>query len=197
MFNWLAIAILLTAAAISGYYRLRARAQSETIARRREGSLFLATRATVALLFVIPVFANALVPRWMTWASFALPNVIRWLGVIVGLVAILAASWLLRSLGNNVSETVFTKRNHQLVISGPYRWVRHPMYTTGMALCLAIGLVQASWLLLSVAAVVGLLMQLLVIPAEERALTAKFGEQYRLYAAQTGRWLPRFDRENH
>jgi hypothetical protein len=59
MLNWLAVVILLGALATSGYYRRRARAGSETIARRREGNFFLAIRATFSLLLIIPVFANA------------------------------------------------------------------------------------------------------------------------------------------
>jgi protein-S-isoprenylcysteine O-methyltransferase Ste14 len=191
MFNWLAISILLAAIATSAYFRSRARLHSETISRRRESGLFMAIRATAAFSFLVIIFANALNPQRMAWALLALPNTIRWFGVFLGLLAILSAWWLLRSLGNNVSETVLTKKNHQLVMIGPYRWVRHPMYTTGIALCVAIGIMQASWLLLLVAAAMVLLMQFVVIPAEERALTAKFGAQYQAYMTQTGRWLPR------
>jgi protein-S-isoprenylcysteine O-methyltransferase Ste14 len=50
---------------------------------------------------------------------------------------------------------------------------------------------QASWVLLLVAAAMVLLIQFVIIPAEERALTAKFGAQYQAYMTQTGRWLPR------
>jgi protein-S-isoprenylcysteine O-methyltransferase Ste14 len=159
--------------------------------RRRESGLFMAIRATAAFSFLVTIIANALNPQRMAWTLLALPNTIRWFGVFLGLLAILSAWWLLRSLGNNVSETVLTKKNHQLVMIGPYRWVRHPMYTTGIALCVAIGIMQASWLLLLVAAAMVLLIQFVIIPAEERALTAKFGAQYQAYMTQTGRWLPR------
>ena len=100
-------------------------------------------------------------------------------------------SWVLRSLGHNVSETVLTKREHQLVIVGPYQWVRHPLYTTGIVLFVALGLMLASWLVLLIAAFTALLFYLLVVPAEERALVAKFGERYRMYMRGTGRLLPR------
>ena len=127
----------------------------------------------------------------MTWASLVLPAWIRWLSFIVGLLTIPAVSWVLRSLGHNVSETVLTKREHQLVIVGPYQWVRHPLYTTGIVLFVALGLMLASWLVLLIAAFTALLFYLLVVPAEERALVAKFGERYRMYMRGTGRLLPR------
>jgi protein-S-isoprenylcysteine O-methyltransferase Ste14 len=191
MFRWFAIAILLGAVGTSGYYRRRARIESETIARRREGELFLSIRILAALLLFLPVIAYAVVPRRMTWASFPLPPWIRWFGVVVGLLTIPAAAWVLRSLGHNVSETVLTKREHQLVTAGPYQWVRHPLYTTGITLFIALGLMLASWFVLSMATVAALLIQLLVIPAEERALVGKFGDRYRAHIARTGRLLPR------
>jgi protein-S-isoprenylcysteine O-methyltransferase Ste14 len=191
MFRWLALAILLGAVGTSGYYRWRARQGSETIARRREGGLLLTIRAIAALLLYLPILAYAAVPQWMTWASFALAVWIRWLGFVVGLLTIPAAAWVLRSLGHNVSETVLTKREHQLVIAGPYQWVRHPLFTTGITLLVAIGLMEASWFVLVMAALAVLFIELMVIPAEERALLGKFGDLYRAYMRRTGRLLPR------
>ena len=196
MFRWFAAAILLGAVGMSGYYRWQARLRSETIARRREGGVFLAIRALVGLLLFFPVIAYVATPGWMIWASFVLPAWIRWLGLIVGLLTIPAVSWVLRSLGHNVSETVLTKRDHELVMAGPYRWVRHPLYTTGIVLFFALGLIEASWFVLFMAAVAMLLIQLLVIPAEERALVAKFGDRYRAYMDRTGRLLPRASGSN-
>lgn len=191
MFRWFAVAILLGAVGMSGYYRRRARLGSETIARRREGGFFLAIRALVALLLFFPVIAYVAIPQWMTWASFVLPPWTRWLGFIVGLLTIPAVSWVFRSLGHNVSETVLTKREHQLVTTGPYQWVRHPLYTTGITLFVALGLMEASWFVLFMATVAALLIQWLVIPAEEGALVAKFGDRYREYMIRSGRLLPR------
>jgi protein-S-isoprenylcysteine O-methyltransferase Ste14 len=191
MFRWLAVAILLGAVGTSTYYRQRARRESETIPRRREGGLFMAVRAFVALFLLITVMAYAAIPQRMTWASFVLPAWIRWLGSIAGLLTISAVAWVLRSLGHNVSETVLTKKEHQLIMVGPYQWIRHPLYTTGIILFVALGLMPASWLLLLIAGFSALLIYLLVVPAEERALIAKFGDQYRGYTRGTGRLLPR------
>jgi protein-S-isoprenylcysteine O-methyltransferase Ste14 len=197
MFRWFALAILLGTVGTSGYYRWLARQRSETIARRREGGLFLAIRALAALLLYFPVIAYAAIPQWMAWASLTLPVWIRWLGVLGGLLTIPAAAWVLRSLGHNVSETVLTKREHQLVMAGPYRWVRHPLYTTGIMLFAAIGLMDSSWFILFMTLVTALLIRLLVIPAEERALVEKFGDPYRTYMSRTGRLLPRVSRSDY
>jgi len=128
MFRWLILAVLLSALMVSGYHRARARLGGETIARRREGPLFLILRGVMALVLFGAVVTHALRPEWMAWASFHVPEAIRWVGLVLGVLTVAAVHWVLRALGQNVSETVLTKEHHQLVTGGPYRWVRHPLY---------------------------------------------------------------------
>ena len=191
MLAWLAVAVLVAVIGTSSYYRARARRVSEVIPRRREGGKILFIRAFVALLLVVPVIADVTIPQSMNWALVGLPAWVRWLGLVAGLSTIPAASWVLRSLGQNVSETVLTKQEHDLVESGPYKWIRHPLYTTGVTLFIALGLMQANWFVLFMSGVVALLVRLFIIPAEENALLAKFGPQYRAYMGRTGCLLPR------
>jgi protein-S-isoprenylcysteine O-methyltransferase len=100
-------------------------------------------------------------------------------------------AWTLRSLGRNISETVLTKEHHELVTSGPYRWVRHPLYTSGVALFLALGLMADSGFILVVTLVAAVLIRTVVVPLEERELVRKFGPAYLDYVGRTGRLLPR------
>ena len=116
---------------------------------------------------------------------------LRWLGVVLGMLVVLGVRWVLASLGRNVSETVLTKSDHALVTTGPYRWVRHPLYSTGVALILAIGLMLASWMVLGFALAAAALILTVVIPQEEQRLVEAFGDDYRRYMADTGRLLPR------
>ena len=191
MLRWLAIAILIAAIGTSSYYRVRARRVSEAIPRSREGGKFLAIRAFAALLLMLPVIANVAIPQWMNWASVALPTWICWVGFVIGLSTIPAVSWVLRSLGQNVSETVLTKQEHHLVESGPYKWVRHPLYTTGIALFVALGLIAANWFILLWAAAALVAIRLAVIPREERELRARFGRAYDDLVSRTGAMWPR------
>ncbi len=190
MFRWLALAVLLSAVSVSAHHRARARRASEIIPRRREGLLLIA-RLVVALPLLIIILFSIIMPRQMSWASFAAPSWTRWVGVALGVGAVPAVHWVLRALGRNVSETVLTKRGHELVTDGPYRWVRHPLYTVGIALLMAIGLILASWLILLFALVVVLLIRVVVIPLEERELVRTFGDGYHSYMARTGRLVPR------
>jgi len=191
MFRWLALAAFFGCIGISAYYRHRARRESETIPRRREGAVLLGGRGLVALPLFLGVLTYLVNPRWMGWASFALPTWLRSVGVAVGLLAVPAAYWVFRSLGRQVSETVLTKEHHELVTAGPYRWVRHPLYATGIALFLAVGLMAANWFILSFAILALMGIRFVVIPLEERELLAKFGDQYRSYRRRTGALVPR------
>ena len=190
MFRWLMLAVLVGALSVSGYHRALAR-RHEAIARSREGTFLVTLRALVSLLLFGAVLLHILRSDLMEWASFDAPAGVRGAGAILGVLTIPAVHWVLGTLGRNVSETVLTKEHHELVTAGPYRWIRHPLYTTGIALFLALGLMEGSWFVLLAAGVVLLLLRLLVIPREEQALLEKFGERYGEYMKRTGRLVPR------
>lgn len=190
-FRWLILAVLLSALAVSGYHRAHARRHSETIGRGREGPLLQTLRAVMALALFGGVLLYVVRPEWMRWASVDVPIGVRWLGALLGFLTVLLVHWVLRTLGPNVSETVLTKERHALVTGGPYRWVRHPLYTTGLALFVALGIMAGSWFVLLASGIAFLLLRWLVIPREEQALLAKFGDRYRDYMQRTGRLVPR------
>ena len=191
MFRLLIAAILLGAIGTSGYFRSRARADGGTIARRAEGPGLVALRALITLPLLASILAYLINPAWMAWSSFEAPGWIRPVGVVLGILTIPSVVWVLRSLGKNVSETVLTKPDHELVTSGPYRWIRHPLYTTGLCLLLAVGLMATNAAILALTALAATLIRFVVIPREESALEARFGEEYRRYTRSTGRLLPR------
>lgn len=191
MFRWAMLAILVSAIATSGYFRRRARIEGGVIARREEGPILVAARALVTLPLLGALLAYLIHPAWMTWASLRLPAWARLAGLAVGIACLPFLVWVLRSIGKNISETVLTKPGHELVTAGPYRWVRHPLYTTGLALLVAFGLMSATWVLLGFALLAALLIRTVVIPREETALLERFGDGYRQYMRVTGRMLPR------
>ena len=191
MFRWLALVVLLGTIGVSGYYRRRARAASGTIARSREPRRLIAGRLVVALPLFGGVLAYILSPRWMAWSSYGGPEWLRWLGVALGFAAIVSARWVLRAIGANVSETILTKSSHQLVTHGPYRWIRHPLYTTGVLLFIALGLIAANWFVLTFALIALLSIRFVVVPMEERELIGRFGAAYQEYRRGTGAMSPR------
>ena len=191
LFRWILAAVLIANMGISATFRHRARRQSGTIPRRQEGGAFLALRMLVALPLLFSILAYLFRPQWMSWSTLELPIVWRWLGAGLGLLTVPLIYWVFSNLGKNVSETTLTKERHELVTTGPYRWIRHPLYTFGSLFLASIALLTASWLIGSLTVVAVVLVALVVMPREERALIDKFGDSYRDYQQRTGRWLPR------
>jgi protein-S-isoprenylcysteine O-methyltransferase Ste14 len=137
-------------------------------------------------------------PPWLAWAQLPLPAWLRWLGAAGGAAGTLLLWWSHHALGTNFAPVLHVRRNQTLVTGGPYRWVRHPMYS-------AMYLITGSFFLLSGVWLIGLLywgsltlVMLSRVGREEALMARTFGEEYRAYARRTGRFLPRFfaPREN-
>jgi len=95
---------------------------------------------------------------------------------------------------HNVSTTVAVElyADHRLVTSGPFAWVRHPMYVGGILAELGALLLYRTWTALLIAFNVPILM--LRARLEEQALAAEFGEQWADYQSRVPMWIPRFGR---
>ncbi len=177
---------------IVGTYRRKAQA-GRRIDYSKEGSAMLIALRLGGLLLWGYCFLYVAYPRLLDWSFFDVPPELRWVGAAVAIVLIPFVVSAQRALGRNVSPTVITHEDHELVTSGPYRWVRNPLYTAGVLLFTSLGLVSASWYLIAGAALAFALVRLR-LPKEETELEARFGQEYRDYARRTGRFLPRWSR---
>lgn len=132
-----------------------------------------------------------LIPGWLTWSAVPLPLPVRWLGVGLGVLTVGLFAWVHRSLGHNWAMPLERRASQTLVTAGPYRWVRHPLYTTLFLWAGAYFLIAANW-------AVGLpwftlaLAAASLAPSEEVRLVERFGATYLAYQARTGRFLPRW-----
>lgn len=177
-------------ALIRFYYGGRAAQAGGRVLFRRAG------RVRTALVWAFGGLAAAasatwvLFPNGLAWAALPLPIGLRWAGVGLGLVTIMLFFWIHRTLGDNWAMPGEIKERHTLVTNGPYRWVRHPMYTTVFVWALAYGLMSANgligllWLGLGLAAAA-------MVDDEEAALIESFGDAYRDYRRRVGRFGPR------
>jgi protein-S-isoprenylcysteine O-methyltransferase Ste14 len=171
------------------HHRLKSRT-GEKLDRRQEGIFILITLRAVAVVGMVGLIAWFINPATLAWAALSLPVWLRWTGVGLAVLAGALFVWTLRTLGRNLTDTVVTRKEHTLVTSGPYRWVRHPFYSAAALLTLASTLVAANWFFLVVG---GLIFLLLVIRTrkEEANLLARFGDDYQNYRQRTGRFVPR------
>ena len=114
-------------------------------------------------------------------------------------VLLLAASvWLMlaavRTLGRQWSLTARVLETHRLVTEGPYRYVRHPIYTAMLGMLLATGVAMTGLAAIAVAVVVYVLGTRLRTGVEERLLRESFGAEYDAYARRVGALIPRLSR---
>jgi len=115
---------------------------------------------------------------------------VRLLGLAVSLCGAALLVWASAVLGRFLVHEAAVFPDHALVTRGPYRLLRHPIYSGYLALLLGSGLGMLNVILLLVwpLSLLGILVQ---ARSEERLLESKFGPAYRRYAGCTGRLVPR------
>jgi len=130
-------------------------------------------------------------PARMAWSTIPLPLWMRWLGIPAGLCAIFLIYWVLKSLGQNFSTSLTIKEKQTLVTHGPYRLVRHPMYTAFILLWVAFLLLSANWFIGFTGIMAFVWTTVIRTPKEEQMMAHRFGEEYLAYKKRTWRYLPR------
>jgi protein-S-isoprenylcysteine O-methyltransferase Ste14 len=122
-----------------------------------------------------------LVPEepWIGWMGVAL----TWLGVAI-------AVWARYCIGVYWSARVTLKEGHQLIRTGPYAFVRHPIYTGMLLGVIGATLIVGEWRGI-VAVILLLAAHSLKALREEALLTKEFGEEYISYRKHTGFLFPR------
>lgn len=182
--------IIVGLVAIGIPHRLRADRAGGRVSPRVDPPWFWFVMAIAGPPMLLACVAFLLQPRRIDFAQIEMAAWLRLLGVPIGLVGVALFGWMFRHLGMNVTSTSMPRTNATLVTSGPYRWMRHPMYTAALLLAVATTLLTAS----AIVGVGGLVMFALLAARsrlEERRLVEKFGDAYRDYQKRTGRFLPR------
>ncbi len=112
-----------------------------------------------------------------------------WTGAAITAGGLLFSVSARRHLGSNWSQSVTVKEGHELITSGPYALVRHPIYTGLLLGFLGSAVALGQWRgLLAVALVFGVLWRKLRL--EEKWMHAHFGEPYEAYSRQVAALVP-------
>lgn len=174
-----------------GYYTRKV--QHSTGAVREQPKLGRASQ--LASLLAVPAFLGTIfyvfIPSWMSWSALPLPIWSRWLGVAIALGGFILLQWSQQTLGKNWSDAPKMLEDQEIVTSGPYRWLRHPIYAAFLLILGSLLLISANWFV----GVMWIGMTGLDVSsrmsAEETMMLGQFGEQYRAYMRRTGRLFPR------
>ena len=116
-------------------------------------------------------------------------EVIAWAGAALCVAGLAFCIWARVTLGRNWSGAVTLKEEHELIERGPYRLVRHPIYTGLIAMCLATAIVLGH-----VGGIIGLVLVFISfwikLSDEERVMLKQFPDQYAAYQQRVKRIIP-------
>ncbi len=159
------------------------------VKERRTGLeiFFLVINGIGMIIPLIYVFTSKL-----DFANYYMPDWVGWFGAVI----ILDATWLLylshRDLGRHWTVTVGLREGHQLITTGIYRYMRHPMYAAHLVWAIGQILLLHNW-------IAGYSFIITMLPfyfyrskREEEMLIDEFGEEYVIYKRKTGALFPRF-----
>ena len=143
-----------------------------------------------AILIVIILLSTTRIPLpWLYIQLWPVGLWPFWLGAAVTVCGLLFAVWAREHLGRNWSRSVTIKEDHELITTGPYAMVRHPIYTGSLA-----GFLGTAIALSQVRGIVAFALIFVVFWAklrmEEEWMRSQFREAYAAYADQTAALLP-------
>jgi protein-S-isoprenylcysteine O-methyltransferase Ste14 len=176
-----------------GVYWMLSAVRNKATQRREAWGSRLAHLVPLAAGGALIAWAN---PRWgaLAWALWPPSPAAHRIGVALVSAGLGFAIWARVHLGSNWSGTVSVKQGHELIRSGPYAWVRHPIYT-GLITAL-LGTTIASG---TVHAAIGLAIIVVALlrksRTEEQFMRERFPGEYQRYSAQVPALIPFARRE--
>jgi protein-S-isoprenylcysteine O-methyltransferase Ste14 len=155
----------------------------------RDSSLIV---RNVLFTIVVPGIGGVLAPWWILTSDGRTAHATAWeaLPVIVAGTALYAWSvWNFAAVGRGTPGLWDAPK--LVVATGPYRWVRNPIYVGALLIVSGEAWLFLSLPLLAYAAAMALFFHLFVVGYEERVLSQRFGASYLEYRHTVPRWLPR------
>jgi protein-S-isoprenylcysteine O-methyltransferase Ste14 len=168
---------------------IKAAATQTKTTQRLEPAASRILRAFAFLIVIVLLSTTRIRLPWLyrqLWPSGISPFCI---GAAVTVAGLLFAVWAREHLGSNWSRSVTIKQGHELITTGPYALVRHPIYTGILT-----GFLGTAIALSQVRGVICFVLVFLVFWAklrmEEKWMRSQFGETYATYAHQTAALVP-------
>jgi protein-S-isoprenylcysteine O-methyltransferase Ste14 len=146
--------------------------------------------SVLILAYFAVIFLYLVDHSWMGPLHVDYPEIVRWMGLGVSIAILPMLVWVHRTLGRQYAARLRVIEDHELIVEGPYRLVRHPMYAILWGFGVSLSLVTGNVLIVSLALVIILPLYFIAIE-EEKMMLERFGGRYRDYMERTGRFFPR------
>jgi protein-S-isoprenylcysteine O-methyltransferase Ste14 len=158
---------------------------SHQAADRKEVARASASRWGIVLVML----SFALLWTYIRPAAFHKSILSLVLSMLLGPLSV-ALVWIAtRHLGRQWRYTAALRENHELIQTGPYRWLRHPIYASMLGMMLATGFCWTWWPQFIAAIAVFIAGTEIRIRAEDRLLADHFGERFVVYRARTRAYI--------
>jgi protein-S-isoprenylcysteine O-methyltransferase Ste14 len=158
--------------------------------KRRESPGQRLQHVIPAMIGFLLIFREGIGSPWFTRPIFPDHPALMLACVALTILGLLFSVWARLALGSNWSGTVTIKANHQLIRRGPYRFIRHPIYTGMLAALLATAITQQL-----VSGILGFVIVSFALYRkalrEESFLSQEFGDAFAEHQRHTGMFLPR------
>jgi protein-S-isoprenylcysteine O-methyltransferase Ste14 len=169
------------------YWRIKAAGTKTN--QRREPAASGILRALTFVIVIVLLSTTRIPLPWLyrpLWSSGIWPFGV---GAVITIVGLLFAVWARHHLASNWSSAVTIKQGHELITTGPYALVRHPIYTGILT-----GFLGTAIALSQVRGVIGFVLIFVVLwtklRTEEEWMRSQFGETYVTYADKTAALVP-------
>jgi protein-S-isoprenylcysteine O-methyltransferase Ste14 len=128
--------------------------------------------------------------------DFAFVNINNYIRIFLGLPIIflgfLLFIWAHYHLGKNWNAIVHkVSKPSTLITSGPYKYIRHPIYSASFITIIGFGILSANYIIFLITFCLFLILYAIRIPKEEKALIKHFKKEYIIYMKNTGRLFPK------
>lgn len=184
------VAVMLCWFTFAGIFLFRKKSAPARESKRESGSLFGVALQGLAFAILWAVRRQAFTPP-LRRAGRPFEIAIAIVTVALAVVSIWLVMSAVRTLGKEWSVTARLLEGHKLATKGPYRLVRHPIYTAMFGMLLATGLAISHWTALVVAVFVFAIGTWTRIRSEERLLREAFGPQFEAYTRSVPAVVPR------
>ncbi len=148
----------------------------------------------LSLLFILLASCVSVFSSVTEWAYFtenkSEVNFITVTGLVLLLSGIILRVWSINILGKNFTAAVKITKEHELIKSGPYRYIRHPSYLGALIAITGCPVFLNNSFTILISFIVMMFAYYFRITFEEKALSAHFGRFYEDYKKNTYRLLP-------
>ena len=174
-----------------GYYVKNHSQPEDATLKKREEGVASKIAGLLGMLGFISMLFYVIQPDWLSFAHLPLPLWVRWTGVAVAAAGLSLLQWAQVALDRSWSDTPRMMKEQALITSGPYRTIRHPIYTAFLLILGATLFISSNWLIGFCWLGMTVLEVLSRIQFEESLMIEYFGDGYREYMKRTGRLFPK------